>query len=78
MGARAGAVALLAGLGLGAWGLGPELDVAAQTPLPAPLFHHLHLNSVNPDAAIEFYSKAVSTFPEYTEAKEGLKQVRGS
>jgi TolB-like protein len=28
--------------------------------------------------AIEFYSKAVSAFPEYTEAKEGLKQLRGS
>jgi len=25
--------------------------------LPAPGFHHLHLNSVNPDAAIEFYIK---------------------
>ena len=25
--------------------------------LPAPGFHHLHLNSVNPDAAIEFYMK---------------------
>jgi catechol 2,3-dioxygenase-like lactoylglutathione lyase family enzyme len=31
---------------------------AAQTPLPAPVFHHLHLNSVNPDAAIDFYTKA--------------------
>ncbi len=30
----------------------------AQAPLPAPGFHHLHLNSVNPDAAIEFYAKA--------------------
>src|SRR5258708_40315252 len=25
--------------------------------LPAPGFHHLHLNSVNPDTAIEFYMK---------------------
>jgi catechol 2,3-dioxygenase-like lactoylglutathione lyase family enzyme len=32
----------------------------AQTPLPAPGFHHLHLNSVNPDAAIDFY---VRQFP---------------
>jgi catechol 2,3-dioxygenase-like lactoylglutathione lyase family enzyme len=36
-------------------------------PLPAPEFHHLHLNSVNPDAAIDFYlrqfpSTARSTF----------------
>ena len=30
----------------------------AQTPaLPAPHFHHLHLNSVNPDAAIDFYTR---------------------
>jgi catechol 2,3-dioxygenase-like lactoylglutathione lyase family enzyme len=26
--------------------------------LPAPAFHHLHLNSMNPDAAIEWYTKA--------------------
>src|SRR3954463_6186504 len=25
--------------------------------LPAPGFHHLHLNSMNPDAAIAFYAK---------------------
>lgn len=30
----------------------------AQVALPPPTFHHLHLNSVNPDAAIEFYTKA--------------------
>jgi hypothetical protein len=33
----------------------------AQTPaavLPTPAFHHLHLNSVNPDLAIDFYTKA--------------------
>src|ERR1017187_196242 len=28
----------------------------AQT-LPPPGFHHLHLNSVDPDAAIEFYTR---------------------
>jgi catechol 2,3-dioxygenase-like lactoylglutathione lyase family enzyme len=33
--------------------------------LPAPGFHHLHLNSVNPDAAIEFYMKQ---FPSTTKA----------
>jgi catechol 2,3-dioxygenase-like lactoylglutathione lyase family enzyme len=32
-------------------------------PLPAPGFHHLHLNSVNPDAAIDFYTKQ---FPSTT------------
>lgn len=25
--------------------------------LPTPAFHHLHLNSINPDAAIDFYTK---------------------
>ena len=29
--------------------------------LPVPGFHHLHLNSVNPDAAIEFYTRAFPT-----------------
>jgi catechol 2,3-dioxygenase-like lactoylglutathione lyase family enzyme len=33
------------------------------TVLPAPGFHHLHLNSVNPDAAINFYTKQ---FPSTT------------
>ena len=31
--------------------------------LPAPGFHHLHLNSINPDAAIDFYMKQ---FPSTT------------
>jgi len=29
--------------------------------LPAPVFHHLHLNSINPDAAIDFYTRAFPT-----------------
>ena len=29
--------------------------------LPTPSFHHLHLNSVNPEAAIDFYTKAFPT-----------------
>lgn len=36
------------------------LPVGAQTQeskLPPPGFHHLHLNSANPDAAIDFYTK---------------------
>jgi catechol 2,3-dioxygenase-like lactoylglutathione lyase family enzyme len=33
------------------------LGARAQTELPAPGFHHLHLNSTNPDAAIDFYAK---------------------
>src|ERR1700676_1781012 len=33
--------------------------------LPPPGFHHLHLNSTNPDAAIDFYTKQ---FPSTTKA----------
>ena len=29
--------------------------------LAAPRFHHLHLNSVDPDAAIDFYVKRFPT-----------------
>src|SRR4029079_10887043 len=34
--------------------------ISGQAPaaLPTPGFHHLHLNSVNPDRAIDFYTKA--------------------
>jgi len=56
VGARNRAVTL-AFLGLGSWVLGlTALD--AQVPLSPPSFHHLHLNSVNPEGAIEFYLKA--------------------
>src|SRR5262245_59185195 len=38
---------------------GSVVRVAAQgDSLPAPGFHHLHLNATNPDAAIAFYTKA--------------------
>jgi catechol 2,3-dioxygenase-like lactoylglutathione lyase family enzyme len=40
----------------------------AQAPLPAPGFHHLHLNSVDPDAAIAFY---VRQFPDSAKASWG-------
>jgi catechol 2,3-dioxygenase-like lactoylglutathione lyase family enzyme len=33
----------------------------AQTPLPPPSFHHLMLNTVDPEAAIAFYTKAFPT-----------------
>lgn len=36
--------------------------------LPAPRFHHLHLNSVDPDAAIDFY---VRQFPRSTKTRWG-------
>ena len=45
--------------------LGLVLTVRSQTQpqdqtreLPTPGFHHLHLNSPNPDAAIDFYTRA--------------------
>jgi catechol 2,3-dioxygenase-like lactoylglutathione lyase family enzyme len=42
---------------LGALAIGPAVS---QTSLPAPGFHHLHLNSTDPDRAIAFY---VRQFP---------------
>ncbi len=36
--------------------------------LPAPGFHHLHLNSVDPDAAIAFY---VEQFPTSAKSSWG-------
>jgi catechol 2,3-dioxygenase-like lactoylglutathione lyase family enzyme len=33
------------------------ISLQAQDALPTPGFHHLHLNSTNPDAAIDFYTK---------------------
>ena len=38
-----------------------KVDGLSQPPLPTPGFHHLHLNSVNPEAAIEFYTRAFPT-----------------
>jgi catechol 2,3-dioxygenase-like lactoylglutathione lyase family enzyme len=34
-----------------------EPAALAQSGLPAPVFHHLHLNAVDPDAAIAFYTR---------------------
>lgn len=50
-------VALTCALTLSASGQAPR------EPLPAPGFHHLHLNSTNPDAAIAFYLRQ---FPNAT------------
>jgi catechol 2,3-dioxygenase-like lactoylglutathione lyase family enzyme len=36
---------------------GPDSNLAQAGALPVPGFHHLHLNSTNPDAAIAFYAK---------------------
>src|ERR1700675_1820344 len=42
-------VAAVLGVMLASWGQSQNL--------PTPGFHHLHLNSTNPDAAIDFYTK---------------------
>jgi len=41
----------------------------AQT-LPVPVFHHLHLNSVDPNAAIEFYTRQFPSTERATYAGE--------
>src|SRR5262245_639852 len=50
------AAAFFAATSLAWWGV-ERLD-GQTNGLPAPGFHHLHLNSVNPDAAIAFYTRA--------------------
>jgi hypothetical protein len=48
-----------------------QCEAQSQTDaLSPPGFHHLHLNSVNPDAAIGFY---VRQFPSTTEARLGFE-----
>jgi catechol 2,3-dioxygenase-like lactoylglutathione lyase family enzyme len=42
------------------------LGLSAQPSLATPGFHHLHLNSVNPEAAIEFYAKAFPSTSQTT------------
>lgn len=38
-----------------------QAPAVAQSALPAPSFHHLHLNSLDPDAAIAFYARQFPT-----------------
>jgi catechol 2,3-dioxygenase-like lactoylglutathione lyase family enzyme len=52
VGVRFGAVSLAVAV------LGLQPPAFTQGGLPTPGFHHLHLNSTNPEAAIEFYVKA--------------------
>ncbi len=48
--------------GLLAWpGQIPATAQAPQTPLSPPGFHHLHLNSLDPDAAASFYARQFSS-----------------
>jgi catechol 2,3-dioxygenase-like lactoylglutathione lyase family enzyme len=63
MGLRAGAIVLALALSEAAV---VRSDGGQVEGLPAPGFHHLHLNSVNPDAAIEFYTKAFPTTSKTT------------
>ena len=60
MGARTRGLILAGALCLvpGAGGLAPPVLSAQEQLLPAPAFHHLHLNSINPEVAIDFYAKA--------------------
>lgn len=34
-----------------------QASLAQGAPLPTPAFHHLHLNSMNPETAIDFYTR---------------------
>jgi catechol 2,3-dioxygenase-like lactoylglutathione lyase family enzyme len=56
------------------------LAMAAVSAQPAPVFHHLHLNSVNPEAAIDFYTRqfpstSKSTFAGLPALKTGSVYV---
>src|SRR5947207_15954654 len=42
-----------------------HVPAGSGSPLRAPGFHHLHLNTTNPDAAIEFYTRQ---FPDTKKA----------
>lgn len=42
------------------------LPVSARPALPTPGFHHLHLNSINPGAAIDFYTRQFPTTAKTT------------
>ena len=46
--------------------------------LPAPGFHHLHLNSVDPDAAVDFYTRRFPTTEEpYTLGDTRAAMIEG-
>jgi catechol 2,3-dioxygenase-like lactoylglutathione lyase family enzyme len=50
------------------WTTSRSVVSAQPDALPAPGFHHLHLNSMNPDAAVAFYAKE---FPSTSKATWG-------
>ena len=45
---------------------GDKPFLSSQSSLPTPGFHHLHLNSINPEAAIDFYTKQFATAAKTT------------
>lgn len=63
---------LIASLVVGALFAGPSQNPAAAqgqaqgAPLPPPVFHHLHLNSLDPDAAIAFYLRQFASTSKVT------------
>src|SRR5256885_4747084 len=52
-----------------AWRAAPA-PRAQSAPLPATTFHHLHLNSMNPNTAIDWYTKAFPATSKTTWAGE--------
>ncbi|HTE43056.1 MAG TPA: hypothetical protein VK629_19690 [Steroidobacteraceae bacterium] len=44
----------------------PIVAAAQSTPLPTPEFHHLHLNSMNPEAAIDVYTRLFASATKAT------------
>src|SRR5690349_16413562 len=46
----------------------PSAAVVQSAPLPAPGFHHLHLNSMNPETAVAWYAKE---FPSTSKTEWG-------
>lgn len=60
LGANRRAPAVLAALAVAAFACGPEVALPPQGPESAR-FHHLHLNSTDPSAAIDFYARAFTT-----------------
>src|SRR5437867_12163863 len=57
---------LIVFLVFGAFGGFGGLSRAQTDTLPAPGFHHLHLNSVNPAAAIDFYTREFASTSKTT------------
>ena len=54
------------------------ISAVAQTPLPQPGFHHLHLNSTDPEAAVDYFTKYFTTSSRTSfDGKPALKIGKG-